>query len=256
MSGLRCNPRILSSAALAVAAVSLALLVTACVAPIPIKDQAPKVSYPANEKVALVVIDARPILKEDKKPPTYIGVAHTVFGIPTDMQVYPWVALKEEKNLTLAQGLEQRIADALQGSGASVVRVDAEAHVDSTSAKRAAQGLDADRIMLITLDQWSVNINLNWVGSFDFDWGYSVDIFDKAGVQMTSFKESGQDVIKEHASDSPRNMITAAWRARLEKLFERPDVRQSLSLPAKTANVLDASAGQRTQIAQVSLEGQ
>jgi len=221
--------------ALRAAAVSLILPLTACVAPIPIKDQAPKVAYSASEKIALVVIDARPVLKEDKKPPTYIGVAHTVFGIPRDMQLYPWVALKEEKDLTLAQGLEQRIADALQGIGASVVRVDAGAHVDAVSAKRAAQGLDADRIMLITLDEWSVNINLNWVGSFDFDWGYRVEIFDKAGAQITSFKDSGQDVIKEHASDSPRNMITAAWRARLEQLFERPEIRQALSLPAKVA---------------------
>ena len=235
MCGFRLDSRILSSAALRVAAVSLALLLAACVAPIPIKDQAPKVAYSASEKIALVVIDARPILKEAKKPPTYIGVAHTVFGIPTDMQVYPWVALKEEKDLTLAQGLEQRIADALQGIGAGVVRVDGGAHVDAASARRAAQGLDADRIMLITLNEWSVNINLNWVGSFDFDWGYGVDIFDKAGAPLTSFKDSGQDVIKEHASDSPRNMITAAWRARLEKLFERPEVQQALSLPAKVA---------------------
>jgi hypothetical protein len=126
----------------------------------------------------------------------------------------------------------------MQGTGASVVRVDAEAHVDAASAQRAAQGLGADRIMLITLDEWLVNINLNWVGSFDFDWGYMVDIFDKTGAQTTSFRDSGQDVTKEHASDSPRNMITAAWRARLEKLFERPDVRQALSLPlpAKVAS--------------------
>ena len=235
MCGFRRNSRIVSSAALRVAAVGLALLLTACVAPIPIKDQAPKVAYSASEKIALVVIDARPILKEAKKPPTYIGVAHTVFGIPSDMHVYPWVALKEEKDLTLAQGLEQRIADALQGIGAGVVRVDGGAHVDAASARRAAQGLDADRIMLITLNEWSVNINLNWVGSFDFDWGYGVDIFDKAGAPITSFKDSGQDVVKEHASDSPRNMITAAWRARLEKLFERPEVQQALSLPAKVA---------------------
>jgi len=217
------------------AAVTLNLLLAARVAPIPIKDQAPNVTYAASEKIALVVIDARPVLTEDKKPPTYIGVAHTVFGIPADMQMCPWVALKEEKSLTLAQGLEQRIADALEGTGANVVRVDAGAHADAASARRAAQNLDADRVMLITLDEWSVNISLNWVASFDFDWGYNVDIYDKAGAQITSFKDSGQDVVKERASDSPRNMITAAWRARLEKLFERSEVRQALSLPSKAA---------------------
>ena len=240
MCDFRRSSRIVSSAALHVVGAGLALLLAACVAPIPIKDQAPKVAYSASSKIALVVVDARPILKEKKKPPTYIGVAHTVFGIPSDMQVYPWVALKEEKNLTLAQELEQRIADALQASGASVVRVDAEAHVDPTSAMRAAQGLGADRIMVIALNEWSVNINLNWVGSFDFDWGYTVDIVDNAGTHVSSFKDSGQDVIKEHGSDSPRNMITAAWRARLEKLFERPEVSQALSLPVKSARRSDS----------------
>jgi hypothetical protein len=215
---------------LRLATVGLATLLAACVAPIPIKDQSPKVSYSMSEKVAVAVIDSRPILKEEKKPATYIGRVHGVFGIPTDMHVYPWVALKEEKNFTLAQELEQRTADALQAIGANVVRVDAGAHVDAASAKRAAQGLDADCILLITLDEWSVNVNLNWVGSFDFDWGYTVEVSDRAGAQIAMFKDSGQDVVKEHASDSPRNMITVAYRARLEKLLERPEVRSALSI--------------------------
>jgi hypothetical protein len=232
MCCFRINSRIASIASIAalrLAAVGLATVVAACVASIPIKDQAPKVSYPVSEKVAFAVIDSRPILKEEKKPPTYIGRAHGVFGIPTDMAIYPWVALKEEKNLTLAQELEQRMAEALQATGANVVRLEAGAHADSASARRAAQGLDADRILLITLDEWSVNINLNWVGSFDFDWGYTVEISDRAGAQLASFRDSGQDVVKEQASDSPRNMITAAWRTRLEKLLERPEVRSGLS---------------------------
>lgn len=98
----------MSNLTLRVAAVSLALLLAACVAPIPIKGQPPKVSCSPSEKVALVVIDAWPILKEEKKPPTYIEVAHCVFGIPTDMQVYLWVTLNEEKSLTRAQELERR----------------------------------------------------------------------------------------------------------------------------------------------------
>ncbi|HUK02050.1 MAG TPA: hypothetical protein VLW26_07225 [Steroidobacteraceae bacterium] len=221
MSGLRLSLRF--------APVVLALLLTACVAPIPIKDQAPKMPYSSSGKTALVVIDSRPVLKEEKKPPTYIGRAHSLFGIPTDMQIYPWVALKEEKDLTLAQELEQRIAESLQAGGANVVRIDAGAHVDAAAAKHAAQALDADRILLISLDKWLVDINLNWVGTFDFDWGYTVEILDRSGAQLAGFTEAGQDQVKEHASDSPRNMITAAYRARLEKLFERPEVRAALA---------------------------
>ncbi len=108
MCRFRLNSQLASAAAPRLSAVGLALSLAACVAPIPIKDQAPKVSYSVSEKVALAVIDSRPILKADKKPATFIGRAHSVFGIPTDMHIYPWVALKEEKNFTLAQELEQR----------------------------------------------------------------------------------------------------------------------------------------------------
>jgi len=235
MSRFRFDSRIASIAVLRWPVLGLTLLLGACVAPIPIKDQAPKVSYATNEKVALVVIDSRPVLTADKKPPTYIGRAHAVFGIPTDMQVYPWVALKEEKDFTLAQELEQRIAEGLQSTGANVARVQTPDHADAASAKRAAQALDAERILLITLDDWAVDINLNWVGSFDFDWGYTVEVCDKTGAQIVMFKESGQDVVKEHGSDSPRNMITAAYRARLEKLLERAEIRDALAVPGQVA---------------------
>jgi hypothetical protein len=224
-----------SLAALRLSALGLAAMLAACVAPIPIKDAAPKMSYATSDKVAVAVVDSRPILKTEKKPATYIGVARAVFGIPTDMQVYPWVALKEEKSLTLAQELEQRIADALQSTGANVVRLDAGAHADMESARRAMQGLGADRVMLISLDEWAVDVNLSWVGSFDFDWGYTVTIFDNTGAQIATFKDSGKDVVKEQGSDSPHNMITAAFRARLEKLLDRAEVRSGLSLPAKVA---------------------
>lgn len=226
------DPRTVCSALLRL---SSALLLTACVAPIPIKDQAPKVSYSASEKVAVVVIDARPVVKEEGKPPTLIGHAHSVFGIPVDMQLYPWIALKEEKTFTLAQWVERRVADGLQAGGTNVVLVETGAHVDADSGKRAAQGLGAERILLIELDNWFVDINLNWVGSFDFDWAYTVEISDRAAARIVMFKDSGKDVVELHGSDSPRNQITAASRMRLEKLMERPEVRSALSSSTKAA---------------------
>jgi hypothetical protein len=108
MRGFRNYSWIASIAALRLSAVGLALL-TACVAPISIKDQAPKVSYSANEKVAVAAIDSRPNLTAEKKPPTYIGRAHTVFGIPTDMHVYPWVALKDKRTSRWHRSLNREL---------------------------------------------------------------------------------------------------------------------------------------------------
>jgi len=225
------SSRIVSAAApyRAAATIALSLSLVACVAPIPIKDQAPHLSYVVSKKVALALLDVRPDLTVDKKPPTFIGHAHVTFGIPMDIQVYPMVALKDEKTFTLAQELEQRIAEGLQASGATVLRLPAGAHLDAASAKLASQSLGADRLILISLDAWYIDINMNWVGSFDLDWGYTVEICSGAGLPIATFKESGQDVTKEKATDSPRNMITAAFRARIEKLLERPEVRAALA---------------------------
>lgn len=246
MTGVQPALRSLGVAALRPAVVGVALVLSACVAPIPIKDQAPKVGYHSSSKVTVAVIDARTVLKEEKKSPTYIGRAHGVFGIPTDMHVYPWVALKDEKQFTLAQELDQRIVDGLQASGATVVPIGPGANADATSARQAAQALGVDRLLLVTLETWEVNVNLNWVGSFDFDWGYTVEIDDRTGAQIAVFKDSGHDEIKESASDSPRNMITVAWRDRLEKLLDRPEVRSGLSLaspPPPAAGGAGAAAG-------------
>jgi hypothetical protein len=212
---------------------ALILSMAACVASIPIKDQAPKLTYSVNEKVVVALVDVRRELTVDKKPPTYIGVVHGMFGIPSDMHIYPWVALRDERGFTLAQELEQRIADGLQNTGATVVRIPAGEHVDAATAMLAAQGVGANRLLLISLDAWNVDMNINWVGSFDFDWGYTVAICDGAGVEISRFKDSGQEDIKEKASDSARNMITVAYRDRIEKLLGRPEIRAALSESAK-----------------------
>jgi hypothetical protein len=144
------------------------------------------------------------------------------------MQVYPWVALENEKKFTLAQELEQRIAEALQNSGASVLRLDASGHTDNEAARHAAQALGADRLLLIDLDAWYVDINTNWVGTFETEWGYTVEVDDQQGVKVSGFKDAGQDSVKLNGSDSARNQITVEFRTRLEKLLDRPEISSAL----------------------------
>ncbi len=72
------------------AAVTLltATLLGGCVTPIPLEKEAPDLSYKAATAVVVSVLDERDVLAQGK-PPTFIGRAHSLFGIPTDMQVYP-----------------------------------------------------------------------------------------------------------------------------------------------------------------------
>jgi len=76
-----------------------------CVANTPLAQQSPDVGYSVKRNVVVAVFDQRPELAEGK-PVTYIGRAHSVFGIPADIQVYPWIAAdKAKKDQSLANAI-------------------------------------------------------------------------------------------------------------------------------------------------------
>ena len=58
-------------------------LLSGCVTPIPLAQEAPDLGYNVTRPVVVTVIDQRDVLAEGK-PPTYIGRAHGVFGLPSD----------------------------------------------------------------------------------------------------------------------------------------------------------------------------
>lgn len=212
------------------------LLLTGCVTPIPLAQEAPDLSYNATQSIVVAVIDDRDIVKEGK-PPTYIGRAHGSFGIPSDMQTYPWfVSDKEKKKQTLAQALEERIVVGLNDDGwrltsAGVTKAPVKDDVRSLLAVN-----DAQRLLVLSITQWFASINLNWVTAFNFDWGYKLNIFDKEGVVLASITDSGRDVVDEEAKQSHQNMIKMAYRTRLIKILERPEVKAALNKSTKQAS--------------------
>jgi hypothetical protein len=203
-------------------------MLAGCVTPIPLAQEAPDLSYKSTAAMVVSVVDKRDILAEGK-PPTFIGVAHGAFGIPSDMQAYPWfVSDKARKEQTLAQALEERVVVGLndegwQLTGAALTKPPTKDEAVSLLAARSAQ-----RLLVLSLTQWYVSINLNWVTAFNFDWGYEVEVLDAQGAAIASIKDSGRDVVDMKADDSPQNQIKMAYRDRLIKILERPEVRTAL----------------------------
>lgn len=203
-------------------------MLTGCVTPIPMAQEAPDLNYKVARPVVVTVVDERDVLSEGK-PPTFIGVAHTVFGIPTDMQAYPWfVSDKAKKDQTLAQALEERIVVGLndegwQLTGAALAKPPTKDEAVSLLAARGAQ-----RLLVLSLTKWYASINLNWVTAFNFDWGYRLEVYDPQGNAVANIVDSGRDVVDMKADDSPQNRIKIAYRERLIKILERPEVRAAL----------------------------
>jgi hypothetical protein len=199
-----------------------------CVTPIPLEKEAPDLSYKAATVVVVSVLDERDVLAEGK-PPTFIGRAHSLFGIPADMQVYPWfVSDKTRKEQTLAQALEERIVVGLSDEGWQVTGAGSTARQapDAVVTMLASRG--AQRMVVLSITKWFASINLNWVTAFNFDWGYRMEVLDAQGRVVASIVDSGRDVVDEKASESPQNMLKMAFRDRLIKILERPELQAAL----------------------------
>jgi hypothetical protein len=206
----------------------VAVLLSGCVTPIPLEKEAPDLSYKAATAVVVSVVDERDVLAQGK-PPTFIGRAHSLFGIPADMQVYPWfVSDKTRKDQTLAQALEERIVVGLSDEGWQVTGAGSTARLapDAVVAMLASRG--APRMVILSITQWFASINLNWVTAFNFDWGYRLEVLDAQGHVVASVVDSGRDVVDEKADESPQNMMKLAFRDRLIKILERPELQAAL----------------------------
>ncbi len=212
----------------AVVLVAATALLAGCVTPLPIERTAPDLSYKVTRPVTITVIDTRDVLA-DGKPATYVGKAHAVFGIPADLQVYPVLTQdKAKKSQTLAQNLQERIAVGLNDEGwrmtpATFPKVPLK---DEIASLAAANG--TERVIVLTLKTWYFSINMSLVSDFNFDWGYNLHILDAQGATLADLTDNGRDVVDTKGSDSYGNQVNLAYRDRLIKIFERPEVKAAL----------------------------
>ncbi len=220
-------------------ALSLGLVVAfggaiACVSHVSIADQAPAVEYRPARPILVSVVDERPQLAEGK-PNTYIGRAHGVYGIPTDIHVYPYYAEdKQDRKQPLAAALEQRVVLGLASDGAQAVGLGAPQRLDDAEIATALRERSSSKLLLITVRKWFVSLNLNWVTAFNFDWGVSVEVFDGADAPV-NWSGEGRDVVDVAWDQSPANHVRLAYRDRLKKILEEPGVRAALEDAAAPA---------------------
>jgi hypothetical protein len=94
------------------------------------------------------------------------------------------------------------------------------------AAMLASRG--AQRMVVLSITKWFASINLNWVTAFNFDWGYRMEVLDEQGRVVANIDDSGRDVVDEQADQSPQNMLKLAFRGRLIKILERPELKAAL----------------------------
>ena len=204
-----------------------ALSSTACVSHAPLEQQVPHVAYQAAGPVVVSVNDQRHWLQEGKDG-TFIGRAHGSFGIPVDLAVYPYYGQdKKNKQQTLASALEERIVLGLSSDGWAASAPPAPAPLTAELIRETLANSEGARLLVLTLREWFVSLNLNWVTAFNFDWDVEIKVFAADGSSV-KHAAKGRDVVDVAYNESYPNHIRFAYRERLARLLEEPAVRAAL----------------------------
>jgi hypothetical protein len=204
-------------------------IISGCVTPVTLEKQVPTAEYVPVGMVAIAVVDHRASVLLDGKPPTYIGKAHGVFGIPADWHVKPVLSTEEgDKERTLAEFIQNRLVAGLAKSGWNVEPIGPGSDDITQHPDAALQTSGADKLLVLELKEWYFSINLNWVTAFNFD--TDVNVIVAPGRLGEPFRKTikDRDVIDEEASQSPQNLILQAYRAQLLQIIMDPDVRNAL----------------------------
>ena len=199
-----------------------------CVAHIPIEEQSPDLKYFSDDRIVVSVVDKRWRVQQGK-PPTGIGVVRNI-GIPTVAHTYPWYVDKTHKGQPLAQALEDRIVYGLNDEGWNTMAAGFASLPGPNEINGSLSQHQAEKLLILILKDWWCDININLVSAFRFDWDATVEIYDRRGNLIRSFSDAGRDLIKEEGSDSWPNMIRRAYRARLIKFLEKPEVIKSMGI--------------------------
>ncbi len=226
----------------------------ACVSPIPLEKQIAQVNYQVSSPILIAVIDKRKRLstpEEIKKAQEYVyggdeddesdssydvsairtekfvGVAHGVYGIPSDLEIENIAPKKEDKDKTLAQFLADRIVKGLKKNNWNVQSI----QLKTTDANKVRQTLNqhnATQLIILVLNEWYFSINLNWVSAFNFDTDVTIFSYSKNRDSVFSKQIKERDVIDEKATDSFQNFILSAYKAQLDQIFNDIELKEAL----------------------------
>ncbi len=204
------------------------LVLTGCVTPDSLEQQAPSLSYEKTGKVLISVVDERKRVKEGK-PNDYIGRVHSSFGIPFDWHVKQVISTEDgDKERNLSDWLEYRIVHGLNNGGWETESVNLDSGESDSDVQQILLEKGAVSLIKLTLREWYFSINLNWVSAFNFDTDAIVSVYDiKDGVILNKvFKE--RDVIEESSTESPQNNVLRAYRDQLQQILGDDRVENAL----------------------------
>ncbi len=173
----------------------------------------------SSKKIAVAVRDRRTYVLIREKLPNFVGLVRQGYGVPFDA--------KTESGNALATDFGQSIVDGLKAKGNSAAALTIAPSLDKAAAKRDLLQMQAERFMLITLNEWKSNTFWRTELHFDVD----LNIYDQSGTELESKSLKGTDVEEgEGFTPKSRSQQVSAmiFQKKLEDLLNDPAVVSAL----------------------------
>lgn len=224
--------------------VAATLALAGCVTPMNAADQTPALQYTPPDRTLVAVIDER-VRTEEGRPEVFAGFARS-YGVPFSWTVETlMLGSKADKDLTMAQLLSARMVSGLAAGGGDVRSVTIPGALSDADARALLERESAGRLMTVQLKDWHFDLNVMWVGRFQFNSDAIVTVQNSGGTVMTE-QYAERQAIQAEGDESWPNMILAAYRAKMEQILNDEELRGALTAPppaAAEAAPAEAAAG-------------
>ncbi|HET6546338.1 MAG TPA: hypothetical protein VFG55_06280 [Rhodanobacteraceae bacterium] len=172
-------------------------------------DAVADVEASGHRTLALATHDQRPYVIAADKDADFVGLMRSAYGIPYNINTESGQPLADEMSAAIAKSLDAR------GFRTTVVKI---GYAQSRRvAREALLKENAERLVLITLNEWKSDTYFNTSLNFDV----KITVFDQGGSELASATFNGNE-------DIGKMPVPTAFRRKIEDWFSDPKIVEAL----------------------------
>jgi hypothetical protein len=175
----------------------------------------PELKYQGTRKVAVAVFDQRDAVLSGDRGPEYVGVYRGGFG-------NPWTC-NTASGKPLAQEMGEDLTAALSAKGFGAKQVVLEHSLKPQAAFEKISALGADRILMLTLMQWTSDSYMGTHINHDI----SLRVMNPAGKTLAQADKNGKTVVGVF-NPFTESAIRSGTQKIFEELLNDPEIMAAL----------------------------
>ena len=158
----------------------LALLMAGCDLTVPYVTTAP-LPEKGSDRIAAAVLDERPEVLDQQKPPAFVGIMRGRLGIPLDRLT--------RDGRPLADDFGDTIVNSLAAGGYRAAAVAVPPAKDASDALKALKQGVADRFLLLEIRQWRSETYTNTTLTYDV----TLHVYDASGRELAAKSDTKEE---------------------------------------------------------------